>query len=98
MRKSYIYNAKEPQNRNDFIDMIKNKEDVIILNHNVIEELDNEIRLNQSKVKAKKSLKTAGTIGLLVLNLYNPLTWIFGVGSILAGGLLKTISSNTIFT
>jgi len=34
-------------------------------------------------------LKTLGIGTLLLFNLYNPLTWIVGVGSLLAGGVIK---------
>lgn len=89
MRKNYSYEAVIPATRNEFIDYIKGKSEVIVISHSLLEELDEELKKNQNKGKAKTALKTAGGIGLLVLNLYNPLTWVFGVGSILAGGLLK---------
>ena len=68
---------------------MKNKTEAIVIKHSLVQELDKELKANQTKGKAKTALKTAGIVGLLVLNLYNPLTWIFGVGSLLAGGILK---------
>ncbi|MBQ8837521.1 MAG: hypothetical protein IJ002_08485 [Clostridia bacterium] len=89
MRKNFTYVANIPTTRNDFIDCVKEKKEAIVLRNQLLIELDKELKLNQNKGKAKNILKTAGITGLLVLNLYNPLVWIFGLGSLLAGGLLK---------
>lgn len=89
MRKNFSYTAAIPSTRNEFIDCVKNKTEAIVIKHSLVQELDKELKANQTKGKAKTALKTAGIVGLLVLNLYNPLTWIFGVGSLLAGGILK---------
>ena len=89
MRKNNTYTVCIPETRNEFIDCVQGKKEAIIIKSTLLIELDEELKSNQNKGTAKKVLTTAGVTGLLVLNLYNPLVWVLGVGSLLAGGLLK---------
>lgn len=89
MRKNYTFIPKMPKNRNAFIDCLKEKAEVIVIGNDMIETLSKELNKNVGKGRAKTALTTVGVGALLVLNLYNPLTWIFGIGSIAAGGILK---------
>ena len=89
MRKNYTYDAKEPKNRNEFIDMIKNKEDVIVLHHNIIEELDKEINEN---IKYRKTGNFFSKLALpmAILSWSNPLGWFLSGVVFLCGGLEKS--------
>lgn len=89
MRKNYTFIPKMPKSRNAFIDCLKEKAEVIVISNDMIEVLLKELNQNVGKGKAKTVLTTVGVGALLVLNLYNPLTWIFGIGSIAAGGILR---------
>ena len=89
MRKNQTFMANIPKTRNEFIDCVNEKKEVIVLSNALLAELDKEVRANLNKRKTKKALKVAGITGLLILNLFNPLTWVFGIGSLLVGGLLK---------
>ena len=89
MRKNYTYIPKMPKNRNAFIDCIKEKTEVIVICNDMIDILSEEINKNIGKGKAKATLTTVGVAALLVFNLYNPLTWIFGLGSLATSGMLR---------
>lgn len=89
MRKNYTYKAVTPATRNEFIDAIKNKTEAIVISHNLLIELNEELNKNISNKKKKGLLKTIGIGTLLFFNLYNPLTWIVGIGSLLANGSMK---------
>lgn len=89
MRKNYTYKAVTPATRNEFIDAIKNKTEAIVISHNLLVELNEELNKNISNKKKKGLLKTIGIGALLFFNLYNPLTWIVGIGSFLANGSMK---------
>lgn len=89
MRKNHTFVPKMPKNRNAFIDCLKEQVEVIVISNDMIAVLSKEINKNIGKGNAKPVLKTAGIGALLLLNLYNPLTWIFGVGALAAGGILK---------
>lgn len=89
MRKNYTFTPKMPQNRNAFIDCLEEKAEVIVIGNDMIEAISKELNKSVGIGRRKKALTTVGVGALLVLNLYNPLTWIFGIGSIAAGGILK---------
>ena len=74
MRKNYTYKAVTPATRNEFIDAIKNKTEAIVISHNLLIELNEELNKNISNKKKKGLLKTIGIGTLLFFNLYNPLT------------------------
>ena len=99
MRKSYTYNAAVPANRNEFIDMVKEKRDAIVITHSLLIDLNEELDKTVKDQKKSKRLKMFGYGTLLFFNLWNPLTWIVGVGSILLGGKLKDdIKNYVIYT
>lgn len=87
MRKNYTYNAKEPQNRNELIDMLKNKEDVIVLGNNLLEELAKEINEN---IKSGKKGRFFSKMALpIVLLSWNPVGWFLAGTELLFGTILK---------
>lgn len=89
MRKNYNFVPKTPMSRNAFIDCLKENTEVIVISNSMIDMLSKELNKNVGNRKAKKVLTTVGVTALLVLNLYNPLTWILGIGSLATSGILK---------
>ncbi len=89
MRKNYTHTPEMPNNRNEFIDCLKKQSEVIVIKHDLVNDLSKELNKSIGNQKGKTILQTAGIATLLICNLYNPLTWIFGIGSLTTSGLLK---------
>ena len=89
MRKNNFYAPVIPTSRNEFIDYVQDAKEVIAINNELLKILDDELAANKIKGTIGNVLKTAGTTGLLVCNLFNPFTWVLSLGSILVGGQFK---------
>lgn len=89
MRKNYTFTPQMPNSRNEFIDCLKKQSEVIVIQHTLVNELSAELNKSIGNKKGKTALQTAGVTALLIFNLYNPLTWIFGIGALATSGLLK---------
>ena len=89
MRKNYTHTAKEPKTRNDFIEMIEKKEDVIVLNHELIEELEKEIAKNLKDRKHGKFF-TKVAVPMAILSLSNPIGWLCSGIVFLSGKSIKS--------
>lgn len=77
MRKNMSYIASVPGTRNGFINMIDSKKDVVLVSHELLEAINEEINENVSTGKAGKVFKTAGPI-MLAVSWWNPIGLICG--------------------
>ena len=85
-----VYTAQVAKDRNDFITLIKSKKEVIVVDHNLLEQLTKEIN---EEMKVKKSGKRLKKIAPVMLVLWwNPIGWALS-GVVLLGGVLGVNSS-----
>ena len=66
MRKNINYKAEIPNSRNEFIEMIERKEDVIVVNNTLLKQLAKEINENVSSGKTGKTMGTVGPLMILI--------------------------------
>ena len=66
MRKNINYKAETPNSRNEFIKMIEQKVDVIVVDNTLLKKLAKEINENVSSGKTGKTMGTVGPLMILI--------------------------------
>ena len=87
MRKNYMHTAYAPTSRNEFIEAIKEKKDVVVLNHVLLEEIRKEINESISSKKTGKFFKIM-SVPMFLMS-WNPLGWGLS-GLVLLNGLISS--------
>ena len=74
MRKNYSYVAVCPVTRNEFIEAVTEKKEVIVVDHKLLKELTEEINANLSSKKAGGFFKKI-SLPMALLSWTNPVGW-----------------------
>ena len=95
MRKNLVHQPGVPETRNDFIDMVRNKKEVILLTNSLIEDIRKDVNSNLKEEKNGNHITdiglSAGALGIIFAS--NPIGWIIGGGLLAAFGLSKADSN-----
>ena len=96
MRKNLVHQPGVPETRNDFIDMVRNKKEVILLKNSLIHKLEDDIKSSISDKESGKLLKkggvSAGILGILLSS--HPVGWFVGGATAFGIGVYKKFSDS----
>ena len=90
MRKNYSYTAVPAATRNEFIEAITNQKEAIVINHQLLKELTEEMNANLSSKKQGGFFKKI-SVPMAILSWSNPIGWALS-GIVFLCGVLSSVS------
>ena len=92
MRKNYNYTAVAPNTRNEFIDSVATQKEAIVISHELLKELTEEINSQLSSRGGSKFFKRLA-VPMAILSWSNPIGWICS-GIVFLCGIFTGVSDH----